>query len=554
MLKNKGFFNSKTCFVLLLAAVQCWPADIRADRPGWQRQEVDWRMPGGARIKEIYYPKDAPPLTRATQPADRRGAKRKLIVPARAKANLAPLEAESTGAVLANVIDSPPLDGFVPFVTVSVTDARIYDPLNPYNSDAYDVNYVEGNYLTDSPESDYALGIFDTGASASLISYLDAYQTGMEPDYVTSSPVILQGATGQALAWASQALGIFVGGIDTLDANGLLLDDSGLAGEYNVSIIVGDPIESPNLPTAIGAPFAIFFSTVFCNSKQLPVNVDGNDVNAPRLRVYAHDDSRIPYYPNKIYLELRPTSVGYIQYFPCIYIPGILECPDGDGSPLIPTVIVDGMWEDQALFFVSSVDLTHDSNSAIDKDGFMYDTGAQVTVVSEAIGARLGFDPYDPCFVVPIVDVTGEVTNVNGYYVDLLEIVATPAWLSFTNVPVLMLDVASPEGGYLDGIIGMNLFNDLNFVFRGGGLFGMGAPYIRYEPVCRVTADIAPFCGDCSVDYLDLGELVSHWLETSTSPNWNPDADLAPESAPDEKVDFLDYAVLAEHWLEATTP
>lgn len=550
MSNNKGFFHLKTSFPLVLVAVLFCTSSVQASRPGWQRKEVDWRMHGGARIKQIYYPKDAPPPTRASQPADRRGAQRKLIVPARAKAGLAPLQVEFTSFVLANVIDSPPLDGFVPFVTVSVTDADIQDPLNPYMSDACDVNYVEGNYLTNNPESDYALGIFDTGASVSLINHLDAYKTGIDPGYVTSSPVILLGATGQALAWASQPLGIFVGGIDALDVNGLLLDDSGLAGEYNVSIIVGDPIESPNVPTAIGAPFAVFFSTVFCNNKQIPVDVDGNDVNSPRVRVYAHDDSRIPYYSSKIYLELRPTLVGYIQYFPCVYIPGILECPDGDGSPLIPTIIVDGYWLYQALFFVSSVDVTHDGNSSIDKDGFMYDTGAQLTVVSEAIGARLGFDPYDPCFVVSIVDVTGEVTDVNGYYVDLLEIVATPAWLSFTNVPVLMLDVASPEGGYLDGIIGMNLFNDLNFVFRGGGLFGMGAPYIRYEPVCRVTADIAPFCGDCSVDYLDLGELASHWLETSASPNWNPDADLAMESTPDEKVDFLDYAVLAEHWLE----
>jgi predicted aspartyl protease len=463
------------------------------------------------------------------------------------------VEQSSVGPILANVIDSPPLDGFVPFVTVSVTDAHTEDPWNPYNSDACDANYVVGNYLTDAPEVNFAKGIFDTGASASLMSYEDAYLTGVDPNYVTSSLVILQGAASSAYAWASQPLGIFLGGIDMLDSNGLLLDDSDLAGEYNVSIIVGDPIESPYVPTAIGAPFAIFFSTVFCNNKQIPVEVDGNDVNSPRVRVYAHDDSRIPYYPNKIYLELRPSSVGYIQYFPCIYIPGILECPDGDGSPLTPTIIVDGMWLAQALFFVSSVDVTNKGHSAIDKDGFMYDTGAQVTVLSEAICARLELDPHDPCFVVPITDVTGQVTDVNGYYVDSLEIVGSP-WLSFTNVPVLMLDVNSPEGGILDGIIGMNLFNELNFVFRGGGLFGMGAPLIRYEPVCRVTGDIAPFCGDCTVDNLDLGELCAHWLDTPSEPDWNPDADLAPIPAPDEHINIRDYAVLALHWLETVSP
>ncbi|MHC4720786.1 MAG: hypothetical protein ACYSYT_09960, partial [Planctomycetota bacterium] len=418
MLKNKPLLHPKTWLVGLFAVIIFCSVAIGLERPGWQRQEVDWRMHGGARIKEIYYPKGAPPPTRATQPASRRGPRRKLIVPARAKPSLAPLDVKSTGVVLANVIDSPPLDGFVPFVTVSVTDAKIQDPYNPYMSDACDVNYVEGNYLTgitSNPESDYAMGIFDTGASGNLISPLDAYRTGMYPDYVTSSPVILLGAGGsQADAWASQPVGIFVGGIDILDVNGLLVDDSSLAGEYNVSIIVGDPITSPNVPTAIGAPFAIFFSTVFCNNKQLGVEVDGNDVNSPRVRVYAHDDSRIPYYSNKINLELRPTQVSAVQYFPCVHIPEIQECPDGDGSPQTPTIVVDGWWTYQGLYFVSSVDLTHKGTSSIDKDGFMYDTGAQVTVVSEAIGARLGFDPEDPCFIVPIVDVTGQVTNVNG--------------------------------------------------------------------------------------------------------------------------------------------
>ena len=103
-------------------------------------------------------------------------------------------------------------------------------------------------------------------------------------------------------------------------------------------------------------------------------------------------------------------------------------------------------------------------------------------------------------------------------------------------------------------LIGMNLFNELNFVFRGGGLSGMGAPYIRYEPVCRVTGDIAPFCGDCSVDHLDLGELCSHWLQTPSAPDWNPDTDLAPNPTPDGKINFLDFAILAAHWLEEVIP
>jgi len=181
----------------------------------------------------------------------------------------------------------------------------------------------------------------------------------------------------------------------------------------------------------------------------------------------------------------------------------------------------------------------------------MFDTGAQITVISETIAAGLRLDTNNPDFMVEVQDVTGQTTIEPGFYIDSLNIPATGQWLEYRNVPVVMLDVQSPEGGLLDGIIGMNLFVDLNFVFKGGGLAGQGHyPKIEFEPVCDVPGDIAPVCGDCKVDYLDLGELCEHWLQTSAAPGWNSAADLAPPASPDEKIDLLDYAALAEHWLE----
>jgi hypothetical protein len=167
----------------------------------------------------------------------------------------------------------------------------------------------------------------------------------------------------------------------------------------------------------------------------------------------------------------------------------------------------------------------------------MLDTGAQVSVVSEAIGARLGLNPNNPDFEVEIRDVTGEAAMIPGFYIDSLEIAATPEWLSFTNVPVIMLDVASPEGGTLDGIIGMNLFTEFNLELRSGGLPDYGGHRLEFEP-------IPP---------LDLAAFAAAWLATPQSPNWNPRADLAPPT-PDDLINFLDFAVLAEHWGETTEP
>jgi len=151
-----------------------------------------------------------------------------------------------------------------------------------------------------------------------------------------------------------------------------------------------------------------------------------------------------------------------------------------------------------------------------------------------------------------IKGVTGDSVIAPGFYIDSLEIPALGEWLSFTNVPVILFDVFSPEGGTVDGIIGMNLFVDLNFVLRGGGLFLQDDPTIEYIPI--IIGDIAPGGGDGAVDSLDLAEFANHWLEISTSPNWNQECDMAPPLAPDGKVDFPDFAMLAGYWLEGTTP
>ena len=171
----------------------------------------------------------------------------------------------------------------------------------------------------------------------------------------------------------------------------------------------------------------------------------------------------------------------------------------------------------------------------------MLDTGAQVSVVGSRIAARLGLNPAYPDFEVEVQGVTGDISTVPGFYIDEIDIPALGDWLSFTNIPVVFLDVSSPEGGTLDGIIGMNLFNDLNFTLRGGGMFLEADPAIYYEIISRVPGDIN---GDGVVDWLDMAAFADAWLATPASPNWNARADMVSDGI----INFLDFAVLAQNW------
>jgi predicted aspartyl protease len=536
-------------FACLVSAVQ---AD-QTDRAGWQRHPVDWRMSGGTRVKAINYPNEKPPpvldeyeyrqpvVLHKKVPLIESGSRPILFD--QEQMSMAPVAASDSASgsayVSVSVIDSPPIDGFVPWIVVAVTDSRSAE----LEVNAIPRTSVTGSFLASNPpQDDYAVGIFDTGAGAHVMGYDDAAQTGLNSAYLTSNTVEITGATGSVDAWVSKPLGIFIDGLGACEPNGVLNNIDDMIGETNVSIAVGQ--SGSDLPTAIGSPLSVYFAANFRNDQQITIPHNGDSFTAPDIIFYDLSDPCIPTYPNVIPLELRPLGGAAVSYF---Y--DMLDYPDY--NPYTPSVIIGN--QSQSLFFVHSVDLTDDGYSAIDKDRFMFDTGAQITVVGSRVAARLALDPGNPEFEVEIQGVTGETIIAPGFYLDTLDIPALGEWLSFTDIPVVLLDVASPEGGTLDGIIGMNLFVGLNFVLRGGGMAGYDDPSIEFGFI-RNPADIAPEGGDGKVDLLDLDVFVEAWLSNSSSFNWDPKCDIAPLPTPDGVVNLLDFSLLSEYWLTGTTP
>jgi len=296
---------------------------------------------------------------------------------------------------------------------------------------------------------------------------------------------------------------------------------------------------------------SVYFAASFRNDQQITVKHGGRDFTSPDIRFYELDDPRIPSYSNTLPLELRPGGGVNVQYIPNLKIEDLFD--PNFGAPGSPSTIT-GLLA-QSVFFVPSVDLYEGQNRAVDKDRFMFDTGAQVTVVGSKIAARLRLDPDYPEFLVEIQGVTGDVELAPGFTVDSLEIPVLGEWLLFTDVPVVLLDIFSAEGGTVNGVIGMNLFTEFNFVLRGGGLFLQDDPTLEFEPIYRIVGDVAPEGGDGAVDFLDLATFARAWLGVGSLPpsaNWNRWCDIAPLGDPDGRVDFVDFAVLAEHWLEST--
>jgi len=458
-------------FLIAVAVGASLPDAAGTDLTGWHREEVNWRTTGRGRVRAIY----RPPEKRTAKSAD---------------------ELAKALPVTGLVIDSPPQAGHVPWIAVVTTDAK---------GEELDFVAVAENTITGTPtanpQTNYAVGIFDTGASAHIIGYdaatdLGLFSTlvpGTTHNFVTDNEIEITGVTGSTFSSVSYPLGLFVSGLNAIGPTGLL-DTSDMAGQSNVSILVGQPFvpPAPDLPTAIGSPLSVNFTTVFRNDQMITVSHNGQEFTGPGISIYSDPcDPCIPGYANTIPLELRPLGSYSVQYIPDFgfYDLGgdIFDWDLTFDTPGSPSVIMGNLA--QSVFFIHSVDLAHLGKSALDKDRFMFDTGAQVSVLGKRIGARLGLDPANPDEWVEIEGVTGEISLEPLFYIDSLQIPALGEWLTFTNVPMILLDVASPEGGTLDGIIGMNLFVNFNFVLRGGGMFLQPDPAIEVELISNLSAE-----------------------------------------------------------------
>ncbi|MEN6336372.1 MAG: retropepsin-like aspartic protease [Phycisphaerales bacterium] len=462
-------------------------APLLASTQSWERQDVDWQAGGGRRIKGIHHPKDSPLPTLEQRQAQKTPAAKGRIAISAAEDEL--------------LVDSPPVDGFVPWIAVSITKQRGDD----LEMEAVVETSIRGSYPTGvNAQRDYIIGLLDTGASAHVIGYADATRAGIYKGLVTSNMTTVSGVSGSVDALISYPLAVFLDGLDAVAPTSLTLDQSGMMGQSNVAVVVGqNPGTAPDLPTAIGSPMAVYYTTLIRNDQKITLTRGDETFTGPQIQMYETDDPCAPSFTNVIPLELRPLGGISVQYIPTLDMGGgsdwnlddILGGLGGgstgmDFPPAGPSTIIGN--SSQSLFFVHSVDLYQGQKSAIDKNRFMLDTGAQVTVVGTRMAARLQLNPANPEFEVEIEGVTGDVINAPGFYVDAIEIPALGQWFKATHVPVVLMDISSPEGGTLDGIIGMNLFVDFNLIVRGGGLFLDGDPSLELQRVEAATTNTTP--------------------------------------------------------------
>ncbi len=432
----------------------------------------------------------------------------------------------------------PPVAGFSPLVAITTSDRK--------SSDDFDWEHqVESSYvgkpLNAPAEPNFVIGLLDTGAAVDLVAGSNAQILGLTGKYLTGNESEIGGVSGTMIAEISQPIAFFAGGLGAVGADGRL-DLMKLVGHSNVAVLVAPPIECGGaevVTAALGIPLLAFRNT------EIRVDRPRKAVVGDRVHVSPDVAIRAPYqpsakeYPRRIPIELGGqapvTTASYYAMFDPFdeYM---------ETLPTLPTALsmFALMMPTGGAFFTEIGVLQGEPGplNTLQNIRVMVDTGAQTSILSPNIAAKLNL-PLEPDFVTVACGIGGEV-EAPGYYIDYVRINALGGALEFSRVPFVVLDVQSPEGGPLDGILGMNFFWNRNIVVEpsvtGGGFLHVSDP-VPYAYIDLNFDDV--------VDVADFALFASAWGTTPADPAWNGLCDFYL----DEAIDARDLQAFVDSWM-----
>jgi hypothetical protein len=367
---------------------------------------------------------------------------------------------------------------------------------------------------------------------------------GLKGSHLTATDFPIGGISGQMDARITQPIGIFAAGLGAIGTDGKL-DLSQLVGHTNVAALATPPIQcdnGENISAVIGTPFLAFYTTIIRVDQPRKVVVRGKTHIGPDVTITDFYAPAAKDYPRRIPIELgglSPMTTASYYAFPDLSDwENILDV----WEPIVPTLLSMGaMSLPLGGAFFTELDVLQGEpgpTNSVRTMRVLVDTGAQSSIMSSTIAARLNL-PLEPDFTAQVCGVGG-LTEVPGYYIDYVRINAMGGALEFAHVPFVVIDMESPEGGPLDGVLGMNFFWNRNVVLE-PTVAGAGFLHVS-DPVPYAYIDLNL---DDVVDVADFAVFAAAWHTTPADPAWNRQCDFFA----DEVIDIRDLQAFAESWL-----
>ncbi|NLX21667.1 MAG: clan AA aspartic protease [Phycisphaerae bacterium] len=464
-MRSSRFITAPLAAVL---AVCCTAGNLSAadKRPGWSTRKVDLRLTGGHRIVSISTPDQPRPLLRSTTGT---------------------LEATaSTAATWPH--PRVPIDGFSPMVAVVTSDYKAT------GDDRYDHLLTQsfvGNPLNPPASQNFAIGIFDSGSVVDLVGYCHSQTLGLTSDLLTPNTVTLTGASGDVEAPITWPVGMFAAGLSAVQPDGQL-DTTQLRGHGNISVVVS-PYEEcgdgPELPVALGNVFVGFFTSVIRVDLPQALTHNGQTYASPEVQIKPLGSA--PGIP--VARNIRMTASGPGAITTAAYFPDMLD-PYNPDQPWFPTLLAmyNGGLPLGGAFYAQIGALMGEPSptNPLQTMRVLVDTGAQASIITPGMAGNLNL-PLEPDFTIEVLGVGGMQEDVPGYFIDYVKINALGGAMEFSRVPFVVLNLASPDGLSMDGILGMNLLWNRNVVFdpvlQGDGNLRVSDPVLSPADLNRDT-------------------------------------------------------------------
>lgn len=302
------------------------------------------------------------------------------------------------------------------------------------------------------------LSLYDTGASVVTYSWF-SNQYFPQP-HLNPGGAGGQGINGSVTGDVSQPGAVLVGGLqdfdlqfdpDTFEFQGGILTPANRS-VSGIQAFVGTAAGSPELPSLAGTPVH-GPSAAFPGGSAARITMTGIDFGAslglgisltfPELEIVAPGST----------VTSRPGSTAPARV------------------PLVPFGIGNRGSEGQSITVApnptfTGVTLGHTtaSGSAVTATAgrLLFDTGAQVSLISGSLAAALALDLAAPDTSIQVRGASGTPIALPGFTLDAIELAAAidgsavDDVVRFGDVPVFVYDLGVPG---LDGILGMNLFN-----------------------------------------------------------------------------------------------
>jgi hypothetical protein len=381
--------------------------------------------------------------------------------------------------------DRVPIGGFIPLVGIGLTDE--YKNASTDLTGTFFIadreDAVVGSPLTGTAQPFYDIALLDTGAATHILTQPASGPAGFDidgNDFDGTNTQVVGGATGLISLEINDPLGFFAAGLGDRTSSGdrLGMNASALRGQSSVATLSAP--SSWKLPNIVGLPLAAQHGIAIWNDQPQVFAHQGTTVRTPQVDFIPLGTGGEQGIQRRTDLKARPGAsfiAGPLYVQNLDILGGNFEFHE---NPLSPTVIENG-----GLFI--DVDFANGDpllpgfplrEHELQDVELLFDTGADLTVVSELTAKRLGFDPVldEPDFVLEVEGSGGVQAGIPGFYVAELNIDTVGGSFTVYNVPLAVLDVTNPNdpGNTIAGILGMHLFNDRNLVIDANASIGQG--------------------------------------------------------------------------------